>query len=627
MEAVCACRDDPNEQVQLQVIKALHTAISSTTVKVQEQSLLAAIRSCYHICLVSKNQVNKNSAKATLKQMLNIIFQRMEKVQSELPQHVLQAAAAGAPSVAKPSATAPVEPEATEAPAAPVMVAVKRMVKKIMKVARPPKSSESPVAAETVAANPFAPHMYDAVYAAMGYALASAPAPVTPVADEASPDAEQEFDEVEYEEEIEEMVEQTPAAAPPSTPAKPGGAAVPAQVASPPPATPGQLQPGQFHPTSTSPDAADLGVFASQSHKDAFLIFRALCRLTLAGDEDLASVGAAPARPGSNQASSGPGAGAQPAMLSDDALLANPIALQSKLLSMDLVLGLLETSGPAMRNGPRFIAALKQYLCVGLLKNFVSTIPALSALSLRTFMALQRGFKRHITAETEVFLSTVFMRMLTSPASSHEQKMNVLAAFRSLSSDPSNILEMFLNYDCSEGRQNIFEDSVRVLSQIAQNQQGIDHHTNGASNPEAAAIRNAAMAALASVMQSVVVLGDAAAKQVAESEGRSGLGAAILDGSVGAPATVKKGDDKKDNDDGDDDTDAADIAAAAAASAGSQGGPAGVLSPLASPGAPGQGHAQSSSAALARSYDEQKKRRALLDKAVVKFSVKPKKGG
>jgi hypothetical protein len=45
---------------------------------VHETSLLAAVRACYHIHLVSKNMVNKTTAKATLTQMLNIVFQRME---------------------------------------------------------------------------------------------------------------------------------------------------------------------------------------------------------------------------------------------------------------------------------------------------------------------------------------------------------------------------------------------------------------------------------------------------------------------------------------------------------------------------------------------------------------------
>jgi len=65
-----------NDRVQLQVIKALLTAVTSATCKVHAQSLLLAVRACYHIFLTSRNMVNQTTAKATLTQMLNIVFQR-----------------------------------------------------------------------------------------------------------------------------------------------------------------------------------------------------------------------------------------------------------------------------------------------------------------------------------------------------------------------------------------------------------------------------------------------------------------------------------------------------------------------------------------------------------------------
>lgn len=37
-----------------------------------------AVRTCYNIFLLSKSEVNQNTAKASLTQMVNIVFQRME---------------------------------------------------------------------------------------------------------------------------------------------------------------------------------------------------------------------------------------------------------------------------------------------------------------------------------------------------------------------------------------------------------------------------------------------------------------------------------------------------------------------------------------------------------------------
>lgn len=39
---------------------------------------LQAVRTCYNIFLLSKSEVNQNTAKASLTQMVNVVFQRME---------------------------------------------------------------------------------------------------------------------------------------------------------------------------------------------------------------------------------------------------------------------------------------------------------------------------------------------------------------------------------------------------------------------------------------------------------------------------------------------------------------------------------------------------------------------
>jgi brefeldin A-inhibited guanine nucleotide-exchange protein len=46
--------------------------------EVHESSLLLAVRACFHIHLISKNPVNKTTAKAALTQMLSVVNQRME---------------------------------------------------------------------------------------------------------------------------------------------------------------------------------------------------------------------------------------------------------------------------------------------------------------------------------------------------------------------------------------------------------------------------------------------------------------------------------------------------------------------------------------------------------------------
>lgn len=64
--------------VQLQIIKALLTVVTSQHVEVHEGTVLLAVRTCYNIFLASRNLVNQTTARATLTQMLNVIFVRME---------------------------------------------------------------------------------------------------------------------------------------------------------------------------------------------------------------------------------------------------------------------------------------------------------------------------------------------------------------------------------------------------------------------------------------------------------------------------------------------------------------------------------------------------------------------
>lgn len=81
VETICSCFHGPNtdEGVQLQIIKALLTVVTSQQCQVHEGSVLLAVRTCYNIYLGSKNLINQTTAKATLTQMLNVIFRRMEE--------------------------------------------------------------------------------------------------------------------------------------------------------------------------------------------------------------------------------------------------------------------------------------------------------------------------------------------------------------------------------------------------------------------------------------------------------------------------------------------------------------------------------------------------------------------
>ena len=73
------CFDFNDDDVQLQILKAFLTAVSSVHCDVHDRALVNAIRACFNIYLVSRNRANQTMAKGTLTQMLGIIFQRFEQ--------------------------------------------------------------------------------------------------------------------------------------------------------------------------------------------------------------------------------------------------------------------------------------------------------------------------------------------------------------------------------------------------------------------------------------------------------------------------------------------------------------------------------------------------------------------
>ncbi|CAJ0931094.1 unnamed protein product [Ranitomeya imitator] len=90
IETICGCFQGPqtDEDVQLQIIKALLTAVTSQHIEIHEGTVLQAVRTCYNIYLASKNLVNQTTAKATLTQMLNVIFARMENQALQEAKHM-----------------------------------------------------------------------------------------------------------------------------------------------------------------------------------------------------------------------------------------------------------------------------------------------------------------------------------------------------------------------------------------------------------------------------------------------------------------------------------------------------------------------------------------------------------
>jgi brefeldin A-inhibited guanine nucleotide-exchange protein len=97
------------------------------------------------------------------------------------------------------------------------------------------------------------------------------------------------------------------------------------------------------------------------------------------------------------------------------------VALQ--VLALELLKILLENSGPVFATSEKFAAAIKQYLCLSLLKNCASAIPHALRLSCSIFLTLISKFRQSLKAEIGVFFPMILLRSIEpQPAGSSPQQ-------------------------------------------------------------------------------------------------------------------------------------------------------------------------------------------------------------
>ncbi|XP_010791827.1 brefeldin A-inhibited guanine nucleotide-exchange protein 2-like [Notothenia coriiceps] len=481
METVCNCFQGPqtDEGVQLQIIKALLTAVTSPHIEIHEGTVLLTVRTCYNIYLASRNLINQTTAKATLTQMLNVIFIRMES-QAALeaqeqekdrlrlpPQNPSPVPGNLRSSSPRSDRTLTPEPQSSPSPAAssPDLTATNTT----SSTPPPPASDqdqehEQEQASESPSTNgepesgktpkngveeQITPST-DSVFEDGG---AEAPPPAAEPAEEGDK-LQSDVNPAESAVAEAEEGEQTPAQTRSGTEGEHPAPPVEEQTEVTPPRvrTEGQQMNGIIEDRSSvsSTDMLDADALqgphgaARFSHilqKDAFLVFRSLCKLSM---KPLAE---GPPDPKSHE-------------------------LRSKIVSLQLLLSVLQGAGPVFRTHEMFVNAIKQYLCVALSKNGVSSVPEVFELSLAIFLTLLSHFKVHLKMQIEVFFREIFLTILETSTSSFEHKWMVIQTLTRICADAQCVVDIYVNYDCDLNASNIFERLVSDLSKIAQGRSG-----------------------------------------------------------------------------------------------------------------------------------------------------------
>ena len=227
--------------------------------------------------------------------------------------------------------------------------------------------------------------------------------------------------------------------------------------------------------------------FPTEAHRDAFLVLRSLCKLSMrnppsnlhshiglqAGNSNTTWDAQSTTAATSPSPMAGFTVDSQkadaPSLIYTQAI--HP-ALESKILALDLLLYVLQNTDMkgdhfVQRAGTQFHYAIRSYLCVSLLKNCTSDDTRVVSLSLRVFVPIIRHFRALLKTEIEAFVTNVFFVILDSKNSPMEHKNLVVTLFEEICSDPQTLAEIFLNYDCDLSAVDLFHRIVNTLAKVA----------------------------------------------------------------------------------------------------------------------------------------------------------------
>ncbi|GMT28613.1 hypothetical protein PFISCL1PPCAC_19910 [Pristionchus fissidentatus] len=192
---------------------------------------------------------------------------------------------------------------------------------------------------------------------------------------------------------------------------------------------------GDSSSVNDSECSPDIYQFYNVYQKDAFLVFRALCVLSQKEEGD-----------------------------QNDP---KDTHLRSKTFALEMLLLVLQSSGPVLHNSPPFISVIKRSLCVTLSNNAVSPIVAVFEKTLAIFVELLDKLKHHLKLQIEVFFKDMILSMLDSPSCSFEHKWVLLNTVSKVVCAPRVLVDIFVNYDCDLTCHNIFASLVDVISKSA----------------------------------------------------------------------------------------------------------------------------------------------------------------
>ena len=397
IDTICDCfqGDATPVEVQMQILKSLLAAILNDKIVVHGAGLLKAIRQTYNIFLLSRSTANQQVAQGTLSQMISTVFERVKN-----------------------------------------RVIVKESRVNNSKVSLQKEDSHEEYSAESVVT---AENVADEINEEVGGSDVNPSGPRDiPVVKHTGPrmtlqtfEQRKSFDDGRIHDDVPTMITRLKS-----------GSTIRRGVTG-----GGDLDTSNSNIGVVDGDDEEDEIFL----KDAFLVFRAMCKL---------STKPIPA---------------------DQAVDLRSQGMRSKLLALHTIHSILCNnlliflsplaiirSNSNSNDSTTLIQAVKSYLILSLSRNGGSSIVRIFEISCEIFWIILRHLRIIMKTEIEVFCREIYFSILERRNAPAFQKQNFLRVLGRLATDPRSLVEIYLNYDCDRTAvDNVFQRIVEYLSRIS----------------------------------------------------------------------------------------------------------------------------------------------------------------
>ncbi|KAJ4835000.1 Brefeldin A-inhibited guanine nucleotide-exchange protein 5 [Turnera subulata] len=199
--------------------------------------------------------------------------------------------------------------------------------------------------------------------------------------------------------------------------------------------------------------------------RDALLVFRTLCKMGMKEDSD-------------------------------------EVTTKTRILSLELLQGLLEGVSHSFTKNFHFIDSVKAYLSYALLRAAVAQSPVIFQYATGIFSVLLLRFRESLKGEVGIFFPLIVLRSLDGSDFPVSQKLSVLRMLEKVCKDPQMLVDVYVNYDCDLEAPNLFERMVTTLSKMAQGTQSAD--PNSVALSQTTSIKGSSLQCLVNVLKSLV---------------------------------------------------------------------------------------------------------------------------